>query len=207
MATCERIGSTARGRGAPCDLDALERNMLAVERACRAHTRRDADAQPRVIDIDAFAGPRSSRTSRSPGTMAGAPAVGAGTGVTGAALAGVRAASFPVRLDECTGATLAAGGRCQVLMRLDTFLAGAADATLRSPRGRAVVHDVPLHGLVIGGYTRDGDAEPGSRCKSDTVLAPVTRELERHVATGPTGLGRRGESARPGSQEIACIVV
>jgi len=50
-----------------------------------------------------------------------------------------------------------------------------------------VVHDVPLHGFVIGGYTRDGDAEPGSRCKSDTVLATVTRELEPHVATGPTG--------------------
>ena len=64
-----------------------------------------------------------------------------------------------------------------------------------------------LYGSVIGGYTRDGDAEPGSRCKSDTVLATVTRELEPHVATGPTGLGRRGESARPGSQETACIVV
>jgi hypothetical protein len=70
-----------------------------------------------------------------------------------------------------------------------------------------VVHDVPLHGFVTGGYTRDGDAEPGSRCKSDTVLATVTRELEPHVATGPIGLGRRGESARHGSQEIACIVV
>jgi hypothetical protein len=56
-------------------------------------------------------------------------------------------------------------------------------------------HDVPLHGFVIGGYTRDGDAEPGSRCKSDTALATVTRELEPHVATGPSGLGRRGESA------------
>jgi hypothetical protein len=55
-----------------------------------------------------------------------------------------------------------------------------------------VVHDVPLHGFVIGGYTRDGDAEPGSRCKSDTVLATVTRELGPHVATGLTGLGRQG---------------
>ena len=122
-------------------------------------------------------------------------------------MTGVRAASFPVRLDECTGATLAAGGRCQVFLRLDTSLAGAADATLRLTEVSGVVHDVPLHGFVIGGYTRDGDAEPGSRCKSDTVLATVTRELEPHVATGPTGLGRRGESARPGSQEIACIVV
>jgi hypothetical protein len=60
---------------------------------------------------------------------------------------------------------------------------------------------------TIDGYTRDDDSEPGSRCKSDTVLATVTRELEPHVATGPTGLGRRGESAGPGSQEIACIVV
>jgi hypothetical protein len=60
---------------------------------------------------------------------------------------------------------------------------------------------------VIGGYTRDGDAEPGSWCKADTVLATVTSEFEPHVATGLTGLGRRGESARSGSQEIACIVV
>jgi hypothetical protein len=57
------------------------------------------------------------------------------------------------------------------------------------------------------GYTRDGDAEPGIRCKSETVLATVIRELVPHVATGPTGLGRRGESARPESQETACIVV
>jgi len=70
-----------------------------------------------------------------------------------------------------------------------------------------VVHDVSLHGFVIGGYTRDADAEPGSRCKSDMVLATVTRELEPHVGLGPTGLGRRGESVRPGSQETACIVV
>jgi hypothetical protein len=48
-----------------------------------------------------------------------------------------------------------------------------------------------LRNLVIGGYTRGGVAEPGSRCKSDAVLATVTRELESHVATGPNGLGRR----------------
>jgi hypothetical protein len=118
-----------------------------------------------------------------------------------------RAASFPVRLDECTGATLAAGGRCQVFLRLDTFLAGAADATLPLTEMSGVVHDVPLHGFVIGGYTRDGDAEPGSGASPTRFSPTVTRELEPHVATGPTGLGRRGKSARPGSQETACIVV
>jgi hypothetical protein len=102
---------------------------------------------------------------------------------------------------------LAAGGRCQAFLRLDTSLAAAANATLRLTEASGVVHDVPLHGFVIGGYTRDGDAEPGSRCKYDTVLATVTRELEPHVATGPTGLGRRGGSAPPGSQETACIDV
>jgi hypothetical protein len=55
-----------------------------------------------------------------------------------------------------------------------------------APEGSGVVPDVPLYGFVIGGYTRDGDAGPGSRCKSDTVLATVTRELEPHVAAGPT---------------------
>jgi hypothetical protein len=44
---------------------------------------------------------------------------------------GVRSASFPVRLDEGTGATLAAGGRRQVFLGLDTFVADAVDATLR----------------------------------------------------------------------------
>jgi hypothetical protein len=79
--------------------------------------------------------------------------------------------------------------------------------TLRLTEAPAVVHDVPLYGFVIGGYTRDGDAEPGSRSKSDTVLATVTRELEPYVATGRTGLGRQGESAPPGSQETGCIDV
>jgi hypothetical protein len=55
-----------------------------------------------------------------------------------------------------------------------------------------VGHDVSLDGFVIGGYTRDADAEPGSRCKSDTVLATVTREFEPDVATGPTGPGKAG---------------
>jgi hypothetical protein len=108
------------------------------------------------------------------------------TRITGAAVTGVRAASFPVRLDECAGATLAAGGRCQVFLGSTRSSPGAADASLRVTEVSGVVHDVQLHGFVIGGYTRDADAEPGSRCKSDTVLATVTRELEPHVATGPT---------------------
>jgi hypothetical protein len=54
---------------------------------------------------------------------------------------------------------------------------GAADATRRLAEVLGVVDDVPLHGLVIGGYTGGGDAEPGSRCKSDTVFATVTREF------------------------------
>src|SRR5205807_5498449 len=105
----------------------------------------------------------------------------------GAAVTGVGAAAFPARLDECTGATLAAGRRGQVLLRLDTLarcgrrVPAAHRRVGRRPRR-------PLYGLVIGGYTRDGDAEPGSRCKSGAVFATVTRELESHVATGPAGL-------------------
>jgi hypothetical protein len=64
--------------------------------------------------------------------------------------------------------------------------------TLRLAEAPAVVHDVQLCGFVIGGYTRDGDAEPGSRSKSDTVLATVTRELEPYVATGPHRSGKAG---------------
>jgi hypothetical protein len=71
----------------------------------------------------------------------------------------IRPASFPVRLDECAGATLAAGGRCQVFVRLDTSVAGAADA---NPRVTEASSDARSQGFVIGGYTGDGDAEPGS---------------------------------------------
>jgi hypothetical protein len=60
-----------------------------------------------------------------------------------------------------------------------------------SPLPSGVTRGDPLRGFVTDGYTRGGDAEPGSRCKSDTVLATVTGELEPHVATGPSGLGRR----------------
>ena len=128
------------------------------------------------------------------------------TRITGAAMTGVRAASFPARLDECTGATLAAGGRRQVLLRLDS-LAGAADATPRLTEASGVVQDVPVHGFVIGGYTRNADAEPGSRCKSDTVVANCDRGARTPRRHWAHGLGRRGESARLGSQETACIVV
>jgi hypothetical protein len=70
-----------------------------------------------------------------------------------------------------------------------------------------VVYDVALHGLVIGGYTRVGDAEPGSRCKSDTVLATVTRELNPTMPLGPTGLGRRARALDLGVRTPSAFVV
>jgi len=88
----------------------------------------------------------------------------------------------------------------------DTSSGPPANATLRLTAASGVVDDVRCTASLVGGYTRGGDAGPGSRCKSDTVLATVTRELESPVATGPTGPGRQDESARPGSQETACIV-
>ena len=56
----------------------------------------------------------------------------------------------------------------------------------------------PLHGRVIGGYTRDEDAEPESRCDPDTVLATVTTEPEAQSPPGPPAW-EAGESVRPGS--------
>ncbi len=44
------------------------------------------------------------------------------------------------------------------------------DAARRLTEASGVIPDVPLRGLGIGGYTRDGDAGPGSRWESDTVL-------------------------------------
>jgi hypothetical protein len=43
-----------------------------------------------------------------------------------------------------------AEGGCRVFRRLDRFLAGAADATLRLIEVSGVVHDVELGGVVIG---------------------------------------------------------
>ena len=51
----------------------------------------------------------------------------------------------------------------------------------------AAIAAVTQRGSAIGGYTRGGDAEPGSRCTSGTVLATVTWELvpRRHWAHRP----------------------
>jgi hypothetical protein len=121
------------------------------------------DVYMRADRIDHCAGTvRHAISTRSPGggraepLCRRAPSLGRrqsarGPRITGAAVTGVRAASFPGAPDECTGATLAAGGCCQVFLRLDTFRAGATDATLRLTEVSGVVHDVPLHGFVIGG--------------------------------------------------------
>ena len=60
----------------------------------------------------------------------------------------------------------------------------AALSRPRSVRTPGMVHDVPLHGVGIGGYTRDGDAGPGSRGEPDMILATVTRELEPTLPLG-----------------------
>src|SRR5207248_11728959 len=97
------------------------------------------------------------------------------TRITGAAVTGVRAAAFPARLDECTGATLAARSHCQMLLRLDTSLAGAADATLRVTEVSGVVHDVPA-GL--------GDRRLHSRRRCRTGKSVQVRHGPRHCDQG-----------------------
>lgn len=69
------------------------------------------------------------------------------------------------------------------------------------------VHGAPLRRAAIDGYTRRGNAEPGSRCESDTVLATVTRELNPNDATGPTGLGRRLRALDLGVRRPSASVV
>ena len=119
-------------------------------------------------------------------------------------LSRIQADSEPTEVAQPTSQLLPIRGCCTGLPQSraqSPICIGRGQAGATMVRGLArggllgVVHDVPLHRFVIGGYTRDGDAEPGSRCKSDMVLATVTRGLEPHVATGLPGLGRRGESA------------
>ncbi len=84
----------------------------------------------------------------------------------GAAVTGVRAASFPVRPGEGTGArsrreaaaTSSCGSTRPSLAR--------PNATVRLTEVSGVVHDIPLHGLAIDDYTHDGDADRAVRASS-----------------------------------------
>ena len=130
----------------------------------------------RAVRVDLFEGHRGSAIRARPLSASGYEAAERAFCVTGAGA--VRSRGVTTRKAPRVVAFFMRSWR-------DTFLAGAADATMRLIEVTGVVHDVPLHGFVTGGYTRDAGAEPGSRCKSDTVLATVTRELGPTSPPGP----------------------
>jgi Ca2+-binding RTX toxin-like protein len=77
-----------------------------------------------------------------------------------ATLAGDAAGDFAIRLDECAGQSLPAGGMCDVWVRFRPATAGTRTAVLRIPEdGR--VHEIALQGFAYGGRTgvhMDSDA-------------------------------------------------
>ena len=83
--------------------------------------------------------------------------------VTAVTLTGPQAAAFAIRLDQCSGQTLAAGGSCQVFVRYAPTAAGATDgADLHVADADATTVDIPLTGHTLAGTTRvDLQSDPG----------------------------------------------
>jgi hypothetical protein len=75
------------------------------------------------------------------------------TSITNAAVVGTAASDFVVRSNECSGKSLAVGGRCQVWMRFVPTAAGTRIATLRLTDGGGTPHDIALQGFAYGGRT------------------------------------------------------
>jgi hypothetical protein len=74
--------------------------------------------------------------------------------ITAATIVGSAAADFLIRSNECSGVSLAVGGRCQVWVRFIPTTAGTRLATLRLTDGLGIQHDVALQGFAYGGSTR-----------------------------------------------------
>jgi hypothetical protein len=86
----------------------------------------------------------------------------AGQQVVSASVAGASPEEFSVRLDQCSGETLAPGARCQVFVKFNPVGPGdhAADLVLTNADGSVV--DVPLSGFVFPGTSRlDLQSDPG----------------------------------------------
>nr|MDQ3936064.1 hypothetical protein [Actinomycetota bacterium] len=71
-----------------------------------------------------------------------------------ATLAGSNPGDFTIRLDECSGRTLAAGGQCEVWVRFTPTAPGTRSALLRVPDSSGATREVLLQGFTYGGTTR-----------------------------------------------------
>jgi hypothetical protein len=74
--------------------------------------------------------------------------------VRSATVVGNDAGDFPIRLDACTGQTLAAGSSCSVWVDFQPTAPGTRTATLRVTDSTGGTHDVALEGFTYGGRTR-----------------------------------------------------
>jgi hypothetical protein len=71
-----------------------------------------------------------------------------------AAVAGDHQGDFPIRVDDCSGKSLGAGGQCEVWVRFTPTGAGTRTATLRVPDSAGRAQEVSLQGFSYGGRTR-----------------------------------------------------
>jgi hypothetical protein len=115
--------------------------------------------------------------------------------LTDTSVAGANPADFPIRADECSGRTLAAGDSCQVWVRFVAADAGTRTAKLRITDATGERHDVSLQGFAYGGRTRvvlhsdPGDFVGAGR---DWSYTPANADISatgsrRHVSFSVTG--------------------
>lgn len=76
------------------------------------------------------------------------------TQIASVGVGGEEPGAFPVVSDGCSGASLAAGGTCQVLLRFSPSGAGTHRALLTVTESSGATHEVPLEGFSWGATTR-----------------------------------------------------
>jgi hypothetical protein len=140
----------------------------------------DIGRPARVVPIRIFAGPTDRK-------------------IAAVALAGPGASDYSIRLDQCTGETLAAATGCDVFARYNPTSPGtSASAHLAVTMADSIEVDVPLAGFAYGGTTRmDLQSDPGdwigggvnSSCDetSANITAYGTREAVSFSVNGYDG--------------------
>ncbi len=117
--------------------------------------------------------------------------------IASAQLAGADAAWFAIRLDDCSGKSLAAGSACEVWVRYVPTGPGTKAATLRLRDSAGAGYDVPLQGFTHGGRTQltmtsdPGDSIGGGATWSYTPANAVigASGTRRHIGFGIDGDG------------------
>ena len=77
-----------------------------------------------------------------------------GVQLGGVSQGGDHPGDFPLRVDECSGRALPAGGQCEVWVRFAPTASGTRTAILRIPEAGGHVQEIALQGFTYGGRTR-----------------------------------------------------